>query len=85
MGPWQQSGRGTRGTEPHAHLLEDIGLVLKYMEGEPVELNPVSLVLNASGSLSGELNTGLTFLKALSLTLNASRYLAAVWEGNQGN
>jgi hypothetical protein len=33
----------------------------------------------------GELNPGLTFLKALSLVLNAFVSPAAVWKGNQEN
>ncbi len=69
---WQLSVMGTRETEPCAHLLEGIELGIEY-------------IWIPGSSLGGELNPGLTFLKALNLVLNARGFLAAVWKGNQGN
>ncbi len=68
LGSWQQSGRGT---EPWTHLLEGIVLGIEH-------------IWVPGSSLEGELNPGLTFLKALSLVLNTSGSLAAVWKGNWG-
>ncbi len=66
---WREPGNWTL-----CHLLEgiELGIECIWVPVSSLEGEP------------GELNPGLTFLKALSLVLNTSGSLAAVWKGNWG-